>query len=99
PQIILKRRNLPADRRLAHAEFFGGMGEAARLGGGVENPEFVPVEHVVLTLSNVAGCYSAASASSCSARKRSASSAAMQPMPAATGPGILFSVVPGFTCR
>ena len=73
PQVFLERRNLPADGRLAHVQLFGGVGEAPGFGGGVEDAELVPIEHG----------YSAASASSCSARYRSASSAAMQPMPAA----------------
>ncbi|MNY82850.1 hypothetical protein D3C86_2252030 [compost metagenome] len=37
-QIIFQGGNLPADGGLAHAELFRGMGETARLGGGVEDP-------------------------------------------------------------
>ena len=68
PQIVLERGNLPGHGRLAHAELFGGMGEAARFGGGVEDAELVPVEHCRESPLFRPHFYSAASASSCSAR-------------------------------
>ncbi|MNL29597.1 hypothetical protein D3C87_1512820 [compost metagenome] len=37
-KVVFKRRNLAGHGGLAHAELFGGMGETARLGGGVEDP-------------------------------------------------------------
>src|SRR3569832_2940369 len=72
-EIFFEGRNLPRYGRLAHVQLFGGVGEAPRFRGGVEDPELVPIEHD----------YSAASARFSSAKKRSASSAAMQPIPAA----------------
>ena len=42
-QLLLQRRYLPADRRLAHAQRLTGMGEAAGLGGGMKDSELVPV--------------------------------------------------------
>jgi hypothetical protein len=42
-QLLFQGRYLTADRRLAHAQRFTGMGEAAGLGGGMEDAEFVPV--------------------------------------------------------
>ena len=42
-QLLLQGRDLPAHRRLAHAQRLTGMGEAAGLGGGMEDAELVPV--------------------------------------------------------
>ena len=42
-QLLLQRRHLPADSRLAHAQRFTRMGEAAGLGGGMKDAELVPV--------------------------------------------------------
>lgn len=42
-QIFLQRRDLTADRRLAHVQRLAGMGEAAGGGCRMENPKFVPV--------------------------------------------------------
>ena len=42
-ELLLQRRYLPADRRLAHAQRLTGMGEAAGLGGGMKDSELVPV--------------------------------------------------------
>src|SRR5436190_4455089 len=74
-QILLKRADLAAYRRLRKPELMTGMGKAAGFRHRVENPELVPVQH---------GGYSAASRT-CSwvASHFSASSAAMQPKPAA----------------
>src|SRR6185437_7681153 len=78
-QALLKRADLPAHRRLAEVQRLARMGEASRFGDGVEDAQLVPVHagH---------GRYSAArsdAAASSAARNFSASSAAMQPMPAA----------------
>ena len=51
--ILFEGADLPADRRLAHVQPLAGMGERAGLGGGVENPQLVPVH---------CNAYSAASA-------------------------------------
>ncbi len=42
-ELLLQRGDLPADRRLAHAQRLTSMGEAAGLGGGMKDAEFVPV--------------------------------------------------------
>ena len=42
-EVLLQGADLPAHRRLAHVELLAGMGEGAGLGGGVEDPELVPV--------------------------------------------------------
>ena len=77
-QALLERADLAAHRRLAEIQRLAGMGEAAGLGDGMEDPQLVPIH---------AGhaAYSAAlkEAASSAARNFSASSAAMQPMPAA----------------
>src|SRR6185312_14229330 len=93
-QALLERADLPADRRLAQIERLAGMREAAGIGNGVKHPELVPV-HASLSFAarcarrcrpSLRRCYSAAlsaAAASSAARNFSASSAAMQPMPAA----------------
>src|SRR4051794_40446319 len=86
-EALFERADLARNRRLAEIEHFPGMGEAARLGYRVENPQLVPVHHrCAARFPPRVGLHSAALAaasSSSAARKRSASSAAMQPMPAA----------------
>ena len=42
-ELRLERRNLARHRRLRQAELLAGMREAAGLGGGMENPELVPI--------------------------------------------------------
>ena len=42
-ELLLQRRDLPAHGRLAHAQGFARMREAAGLGGGVKDPELVPI--------------------------------------------------------
>ena len=83
-EVLLERAHLPAHRRLAHVERLAGMGEGPGLGGGVEDAKLVPV-HGPLLRRPEPSLYSAASAipEASAARKRSASSAAMQPCPAA----------------
>ncbi len=91
PKLLLERGDLARHRRLRQTELLAGMREAAGLGGGVENLELIPI-HRHLTSFPLAGRpaglrrYSAAtrdSVSLCAARKCPASSAAMQPWPAA----------------
>ena len=89
-ELLLERAHLPADRGLAHVERLAGPRERARLRGGVKDPQLVPV-HLPLLGPVATGrpkfsAYSAASrALSNSSRTGtfSASSAAMQPSPAA----------------
>ena len=76
-QIVLKRTDLSAHRRLAQTQSVTGMGEGARFGSRMKNAQLVPIHGRVLSL------YSAACALGCTESQRSASSAAMQPMPAA----------------
>ena len=78
PELLLERADLPRHRRLRQAELLARMGEAAGLGGGVEDLELVPIHGCSLSLA-------------VTRRRRdaphgrrgyfSASSAAMQPMP------------------
>src|SRR5262249_16149142 len=97
-EALLERADLAAHRRLAEIERFAGMGEAAGLGDGVEDPELVPVHRhggpspsprarPAAMPSGRASYSAAAAAADCSpclaAMNLSASSAAMQPMPAA----------------
>src|SRR5262249_40051971 len=82
-ELLFERGHLPRHRRLRQAELLAGMGEAAGLGGGVANPEVVPVHWHLRTRRRLHSAARAGSASPCKARKRSASSAAMQPWPAA----------------
>ena len=102
-EVGFERADLPADRRLAQAQRFAGVGERAGVGGRLENAQLVPVHDVspgpcrlrsplvrvtrgarAVTRSRVRA-YSAASCrvGACAASQRSASSAAMQPSPAA----------------
>ena len=75
-EFLLERADLPAHRRLRQPEFMSGMGEAAGIRHGVKYPELVPVHECT--------CYSAAWRRLWLAwSQRSASSAAMQPNPAA----------------
>src|SRR5262249_40529714 len=86
---LFERADLAADRRLAEIQGPTGMGEAPRFGDSVEYAQLVPIHHSAATL--FAPPFSSAALLSgvaapiepVSARKRSASSAAMQPMPAA----------------
>src|SRR5690349_515207 len=81
---LLERADLAAYRRLAEVQCLTGMGEAPRFGNGVEYAQLVPIHHSAATL--FAPPFSSvplALVVPASARKRSASSAAMQPMPAA----------------
>src|SRR5437879_10798569 len=88
-EAFLERADLPADRGLAQVERLAGMGEAARLGDRVKNPQLVPVHRHLLAFReppSPRSPYSAARAaavSSSAPRNFSASSAAMQPSPAA----------------
>src|SRR5215472_10254248 len=88
-EALLKRADLTAHRRLAQIQGLAGMGKAARLGDSVEDPQLVPI-HPQSPNSGVRAVelavYSAArmvAGSSRAARNFSASSAAMQPNPAA----------------
>ena len=74
-EFLFERRYLPRHRRLRQPQLFAGMGKTTGLGGGVKNLQFVPVH--AHSLSHSAA--TAGSASPWAARKRSASSAAMQP--------------------
>src|SRR5262249_24425488 len=82
-ELLFERRHLPRHRRLRQAELLAGMREAAGLGSGVENLELVPVHGHLSTRQGLHSAARAGSASHWTARKRSASSAAMQPWPAA----------------
>ena len=63
--------------------FFYRGKEVLVIGGGMENLELVPVHGHLCTRQWLHSAATAGSASPCAARKRSASSAAMQPWPAA----------------
>ena len=87
-ELLFERAHLTAHRRLAHVEQLAGARERAFLGGGVEDAQLVPVDLAALNgrtrLLNVQAVYSAASrVASTPNRYFSASSAAMQPIPAA----------------
>src|SRR5262249_29026081 len=75
-EALLQRADLAAHRRLAQVQRLARMGEAAGLGDRVEDAQLVPVH------GHSAACAAAWPAST-AARKRSASNAAMQPVPAA----------------
>ena len=83
PEFLFERRYLSRYRRLRQTELFARVGEAAGLGSGVEYFEFVPVHDRFGVQQALHSAATAGSASPCAARKRSASSAAMQPWPAA----------------
>ena len=88
-QFLLERADLARHGGLRQPELLAGMREAACLGGGVKYFELVPIHlHAFFLSQHMARGenYSAAmrgSASPCAARNFSASSAAMQPRPAA----------------
>src|SRR3977135_3122611 len=82
-ELLLQCADLPRHGGLRQAKLLAGMGEAARFGGGVKHLQLVPV-HVGKPVPMSCHDYSAAARSLArSARKRSASRAAMQPRPAA----------------
>src|SRR5207245_1065637 len=91
PKLLLERGDLARHRRLRQTELLAGMCEAAGLGGGMKHFELIPIHRHLTSFplaARPAGLhrYSAAtrdSASLCAARKCPASSAAMQPWPAA----------------
>ena len=124
-EIVFERADLAADRRLAQAQRLAGVGEGAGVGGRLKDAQLVPVHGRSPPspnrsrrrgqLSRRWGGYSAAclAGASCAASQRSASSAAMQPSPAAVTawrntssatspaantPSTLVSVDPGFVC-
>ena len=80
-QLLLERGDLPRYSRLREPERLAGVGEAARLGSGVKHLQLVPVHAHCRAARHSAAI--AGSASPFAARKRSASSAAMHPCPAA----------------
>src|SRR5579871_3532858 len=82
-EAFLERADLAADGRLAEVQGFARMGETPGLGDGVEYPELVPVHYSAATLLPSRRVSGLDSDSAAPARNRSASSAAMQPMPAA----------------
>ena len=79
-EFLLQRADLPRYGRLRQPELFAGMREAPRFCRGVKHFQLVPI-HVGNTV--LAGYSAAARSPACEARNRSASSAAMQPRPAA----------------
>ena len=82
-EVLLERADLAADRRLRQAQIMAGMGEAAGLGDRVEDPELVPIHRP--SAPSLARVFTRRLRSSCHgvASHLSASSAAMQPRPAA----------------
>ena len=89
-ELLLERADLARHRRLREPELLAGVGEAAGFGGGVKDFELVPVHGGWSALAPRApGMWSIipprmrGSASPWAARYFSASSAAMQPRPAA----------------
>src|SRR5205085_2145610 len=82
-EFLLQRADLARYGRLRQAELFARMREAASLRRGVKHLQLVPV-HIRKSVPGSCHGYSAAARSLArNARKRSASSAAMQPRPAA----------------
>src|ERR1700723_3028084 len=82
-QFLLQRADLPRNSRLRQTELLPGMREAACFRRGVKHLQFVPV-HIRKSVAGSSHDYPAAARSFArSARKRSASRAAMQPRPAA----------------
>src|SRR5882757_6654770 len=82
-KLLLQRADLTGDRRLRKPKLLAGMRKAARFRRCVKDLQLVPV-HVCKPVARSCHDYSAAARSLArSARKRSASSAAMQPRPAA----------------
>src|SRR5580698_3678223 len=96
-EVGFQRPDLAADRRLAEPERFARMRERPSVGGGLKDAQLIPIHDrflgpagpvvILLLCSPVAGVgvtYSAAIRfGSWAASQRSASSAAMQPRPAA----------------
>jgi hypothetical protein len=85
-ELLLKRAHLTRHGRLREPKLLTRMGEAAGLRSRVKHFQLVPVHTLAAPRPRlICGVlHSAASRrSSCAARKRSASSAAMHPMPAA----------------
>src|SRR5439155_21036170 len=83
---FLQRTDLAADRGLAEVQGLAGMGEASRLGHRMEYAQLVPIHHSAATLSAPPlplPSLAVSPLASVVARKRSASRAAIQPMPAA----------------
>ncbi len=82
-KLLLQRADLTRHRRLGQAELFACMREAAGFRCGVKDFQLVPI-HVRKPVAWPHSVHSAAARSvACRARNRSASSAAMQPNPAA----------------
>src|SRR6202012_195096 len=82
-QFLLQRADLAGNLRLRQSQLLAGMREAPRFGRRVKPLELIPI-HVRKSVASSSHDYSAAARSLArSARKRSASSAAMQPRPAA----------------
>src|SRR3984885_10976093 len=82
-QFLLQRADLPGNRRLRQTELLAGIGEAPTSRRGVKPLQFLPI-HIGKSVAGSSHDYSAAARSLArSARKRSASRAAMQPRPAA----------------
>ena len=59
-QIRLKPAHLSAHRRLAQAQRIAGMGETARFGRQIEDPDLVPIHRRVGMVGGGGGHYSAA---------------------------------------
>src|SRR5207248_1631505 len=82
PEFALERRDLPRYRGLGKPQLLSGMGEASGFCGSMKNLELVPI-HDRLVAQQAHSAAMRGSAAPCAARKRSASSAAMHPCPAA----------------
>ncbi len=83
-ELLLQRADLPRHRRLRQPELLAGMREAARFRRRVKHLQLVPIHIGKSVACSSHDAYSAAARSLARrARKRSASSAAMQPRPAA----------------
>jgi len=91
-EVGFERADLTADRRLAQAQRLARVRERARVSGGLKHAQLVPIHGrfpgrlrlIDPPLSPFAPAYSAAARfGSWAASQRSASSAAMQPSPAA----------------
>ena len=59
-QFAFERADLPAYRRLAQAQRIAGMGETARFGRQIEDPDLVPIHRRVGMVGGGGGHYSAA---------------------------------------
>ena len=81
-EVLFEHADLAAHRGLAEPQGLAGLGEAARLGDSVKHTELVPVHHAsVVPFPRIP--LDPRGAQWLAARNRSASSAAMHPMPAA----------------